>query len=244
MSSPIRASSRLVYKGSLALPDSHATIDCIAFSAMLTAQTTLLQNPLALALESLHGIAIRFVAVINLADVYYDAKAAPSIVLDIHPQAVLSTVYFQNIFCLRPEQTHSIGVQVTLGDTDATNIVIYASSPPLLLHAKCMGIFPPKPRLKAPAAPAKTLKRKPSQVEPETVKGIAVRSIPTHLLPKTHPEYKEVVNWIYRGVCFAMRVDIEFKPVNEETASRLAGVHVGIGADGQKGPIRISLVRS
>ncbi|KAK0447380.1 uncharacterized protein EV420DRAFT_1647708 [Desarmillaria tabescens] len=197
MSSPTRTSSRLVYRGSLALPDSHVTLDGIAFSAMLTAQTTLLQNPLALALESLRGIAIRFVAVINLADVYYDIKAAPSIVLDIHPQAVLSTVYFQNIFCLRPEQTHSIGVQVALGDTDATNIVIYASSvgnnalrllaaritpppvvlprpddptprkPPLLLHAKGRDLFPPKPQFKVPAVPAKTLKRKPSQVELE-----------------------------------------------------------------------------
>ncbi|PBK98547.1 hypothetical protein ARMGADRAFT_1008944 [Armillaria gallica] len=248
---------------------------------MLTAQTTLLQNPLALALESLRGIAIRFVAVINLADVYYDAKAAPSIVLDVHPQAVLSTVYFQNIFCLRPEQTHSIGVQVALGDTDATNIVIYASSvgdnalrllaaritpppvalprpddptprkPPLLLHAKGRDLFPPKPQFKVPAVPAKTLKRKLSQVELEVgptierknkdiVKGIVVRSIPTHLLPKTHPEYKEVFNWIYRGVCFAMRADIKLKPVNEENASRLARVHVGMyvqGADGRKGPI-------
>ncbi|PBK63615.1 hypothetical protein ARMSODRAFT_962905 [Armillaria solidipes] len=281
MSSPTRASSRLVYRGSLALPDSHVTLGGIAFSAMLTAQTTLLQNPLALALESLRGIAIRFVAVINLADVYYDAKAAPSIVLDIHPQAVLSTVYFQNIFCLRPEQTHSIGVQVALGDTDATNIVIYASSvgdnslrllaaritpppvalprpddptprkPPLLLHAKGRDLFPPKPQFKVPAVPAKTLKRKPSQVELEvgstierknkdTVKGIVVRSIQTHLLPKTHPEYKDVFNWIYRGVCFAMRADIKLKPVNEENASRLARVHVGMyvqGADGRKGPI-------
>ncbi|KAK0187206.1 hypothetical protein F5146DRAFT_766942 [Armillaria mellea] len=281
MSSPTRASSRLVYRGSLALPDSHVTLDGIAFSAMLTAQTTLLQNPLALALESLRGIAIRFVAVINLADVYYDVNATPSIVLDIHPQAVLSTVYFQNIFCLRPEQTHSIGVQVALGDTDATNIVIYASpagdnalrllaaritpppvalprpddptprKPPLLLHAKGRDLFPQKLQFKVPAVPAKTLKRKPSQVEPEagptierknkdTIKGIVVRSIPTHLLPKTHPDYKEVFNWIYRGACFAMRADIKLKPVNEENASRLARVHVGMyvqGADGRKGQI-------
>ncbi|KAK0473592.1 hypothetical protein IW261DRAFT_1342410 [Armillaria novae-zelandiae] len=297
MSSPTRASSRLVYRGSLALPDSHVTLDGIAFSAMLTAQTTLLQNPLALALESLRGIAIRFVAVINLADIYYDAKATPSIVLDIHPHAIVSTVYFQNIFCLRPEHTHSIGVQVALGDTDATNIVIYASSvgdnvlrllaaritpppvalprpddptprkPPPLLHAKGRDLFLPKPQFKVPAVPAKTLKRKSSQVDSEvgptierrnkdvrvsvlvaflfvsnirqTVKGIVVRSIPTHFLPKSHPDYKEVFNWIYRGVCFAVRTDIKLKPVNEENASRLARVHVGMyvqGADGRKGP--------
>ncbi|KAK0200348.1 hypothetical protein DFS33DRAFT_1396399 [Desarmillaria ectypa] len=255
MNSPTRTSSRLVYRGSLALPDSHVTLDGIAFSAMLTAQTTLLQNPLALALESLRGIAIRFVAVISLADVYYDVNAAPRIVLDIHPQAVLSTVYFQNIFCLRPEQTHLIGVQVALGDTDATDIVIYASSienntlqllaaritpppvvlprpddptprkPPPLLYAKGRDLFPPKPQFKVPAIPAKTLKRKPSQVEPEvgptiernnkdTVKGIVSRSIPTHLLPKTHPEYKEVFNWIYRGVCFAMVIRCSASSLN------------------------------
>ncbi|KAG7439225.1 uncharacterized protein BT62DRAFT_939167 [Guyanagaster necrorhizus] len=281
MSSPTRTSSRLVYRGSLTLPDSHITLDGIAFSAMLTAQTTLLQNPLALALESLRGIAIRFVAVINLADVYYDTKSAPRIVLDIHPQAVLSTVYFQNIFCLRAEQTYSIGVQVALGDTDATNIIIYASSvekdalqllaaritpppvllprpddptprkPPILLHAKGRDLFPLKPQFKVPAVPVKTLRRKPSQVELEvaptierknkdTVKGIVGKSIPAHLLPKTHAEYKEVFNWIYRGVCFAMRTDMKTKPVNEDTASRLARVHVGMyvqGADGRRGPL-------
>ncbi len=39
--------------------------------------------------------------------------------------------------------------------------------PPLLLHAKGRDLFPPKPQFKVPAVPAKTLKRKPSQMEPE-----------------------------------------------------------------------------
>ncbi len=48
----------------------------------------------------------------------------------------------------------------------------------------------------------------------QTVKGIVVRSIPTHLLPKTHPEYKEVFNWICRGVGFAMVIKCSASSLN------------------------------
>ncbi|PBK98519.1 hypothetical protein ARMGADRAFT_579609 [Armillaria gallica] len=85
---------------------------------MLTAQTTLLQNPLALALESLRSIAVRFVAVINL------AEAAPCLMHALRQFFPLSTL--EHI--LPPTgATHSIGVHVALGNTDATNIDIYAS---------------------------------------------------------------------------------------------------------------------
>lgn len=46
---------------------------------------------------------------------------------DIHPQALLSQVYFENVFCLKPQSER--GVKVALGDTDGpetTQIVIYA----------------------------------------------------------------------------------------------------------------------
>ncbi|PBK63650.1 hypothetical protein ARMSODRAFT_979784 [Armillaria solidipes] len=85
---------------------------------------------------------------------------------------------------------------------------------PLLLHAMGRDLVPPKSQFKVPAMPAKT-EEEPSQVEPEVgpsverknkdaVRGIVVRSIPTHPLPKRHPEYKEAFNWIYRGVLFFM----------------------------------------
>lgn len=119
--------SRLVYRGGLSLPDSHLILDGIAFSALLKPHTTLLQNPLALALESLRGIPLRFIALVALEDIYYDSETAPHIALDIHPQAFISQVYFSNIFCLNAEKSALMGVRVALGDTDATNIVIYAS---------------------------------------------------------------------------------------------------------------------
>ncbi|KAF8920366.1 hypothetical protein CPB85DRAFT_630404 [Mucidula mucida] len=186
--------------------------------------------------------------------------------MDIHPQALLSQVYFSNIFCLDPERALSSGIHVALGDTDATNIVIYASKlgkdeirlmaaritpppsllprpddptprrPPPILSAKGRDLFPPlpmalppkplkaQPQFKVPLDPVPTMERKNKDI----VKAIVVRNIPTSTLPKTHPEYKDTFQWIYRGVCFALRGDIKTKPVDEENASRLAKVHIGM----------------
>jgi hypothetical protein len=49
------SSSRLLYRGSLSLPDSYILLDGLTFSANLLANKDLLHNPLALALESMRG---------------------------------------------------------------------------------------------------------------------------------------------------------------------------------------------
>ncbi|KAG6828841.1 hypothetical protein H0H92_006600 [Tricholoma furcatifolium] len=60
---------RLLYRGSLSLPDSHLLLDGLTFAARLDtpSKSNLLQNPLALALESMRGRpSLRFVGVVKL----------------------------------------------------------------------------------------------------------------------------------------------------------------------------------
>ncbi|KAG0691574.1 hypothetical protein DFH29DRAFT_1010746 [Suillus ampliporus] len=95
--------SRLLYRGSLSLPDSYLLLDGLTFSANLLANMNLLRNPLALALESMRD-------------------PSDDVCMDIHPSATLSRVYFENILCLScppPDGRTEIGVRVALGDTGA-----------------------------------------------------------------------------------------------------------------------------
>lgn len=63
---------RLLYRGALSLPDSHILLDGLTFAARLDSpskHTQLLQNPLALALESMRGRpSLRFRGVVKLDD--------------------------------------------------------------------------------------------------------------------------------------------------------------------------------
>ena len=78
-SSPSTSTSRLLYRGALSLPDSLLLLDGLTFTAYLESSTkskldmNLLQNPLALALESMRGRpSLRLVGTITLKDVYLD----------------------------------------------------------------------------------------------------------------------------------------------------------------------------
>ena len=63
---------RLLYRGALSLPDSHILLDGLTFAARHDSpskRTQLLQNPLALALESMRGRpSLRFIGVVSLDD--------------------------------------------------------------------------------------------------------------------------------------------------------------------------------
>ena len=71
-------SYRLLYRGALSLPDSLLLLDGLTFAARLDSpskQSTfhLLENPLALALESMRGRpTLRHLGTVNLNDVYLD----------------------------------------------------------------------------------------------------------------------------------------------------------------------------
>ncbi|KAF7782778.1 hypothetical protein Agabi119p4_2154 [Agaricus bisporus var. burnettii] len=135
---------RLLYRGALSLPDSYLLLDGLTFSAHLESpkKHQLLDNPLALALESMRGRqSLQFLGTVNLSDVWFDESG--NVELDIHPRATLSKIYFENIFCLSPypaastsqqttESDHGmrseLGVKIALGDADGpdtTHIIVF-----------------------------------------------------------------------------------------------------------------------
>ncbi|KAJ3572713.1 hypothetical protein NP233_g2914 [Leucocoprinus birnbaumii] len=139
------ANYRLLYRGALSLPDSYLLLDGLTFSARLESPTKhhLLENPLALALESMRGRqSLRFLGTVKLRDVWLDESG--NVEMDIHPRAALSRVYFENIFCLLPFPPAStsqlyvadspagtrseLGIKIALGDTDGpdtTHIIVF-----------------------------------------------------------------------------------------------------------------------
>lgn len=76
--SHLSASHRLLYRGALSLPDSQMLLDGLAFvakpeSPTKQASTSLLDNSLALALESMRGRpSLRFLGTTKLSDIYLD----------------------------------------------------------------------------------------------------------------------------------------------------------------------------
>ncbi|KAF8633083.1 hypothetical protein AX17_004684 [Amanita inopinata Kibby_2008] len=151
---------RFLYRGALSLPDSHLTLDGITFCARIDTPSknrhaprtpggssvandaSLLENPLALALESMRGRpTLRFVGTVKLSDVWIDESGG--VFMDIHPNAILTKTYFENVFCLGMcarkvvhkalNQESDIGVKVALGDSDdpeTTYVVVYARLDP------------------------------------------------------------------------------------------------------------------
>ncbi|KAF8622938.1 hypothetical protein AX15_006615 [Amanita polypyramis BW_CC] len=165
------SSYRLLYRGALSLPDSNLTLDGITFCACIdtpsknrhSSQTpngshhssdSLLKNPLALALESMRGRpTLRFVGRVRLSDVWMDKSGG--VLMDIHPRAILTRVYFENVFCLgmcatqvvrnvlnpstskqkgkekevKIPEISDLGVKIALGDSDGpetTYMVVFA----------------------------------------------------------------------------------------------------------------------
>ncbi|KIY66319.1 hypothetical protein CYLTODRAFT_423535 [Cylindrobasidium torrendii FP15055 ss-10] len=265
--------TRLVYRGSILLPDSDLVLDGLTFSAMISAQATLLDNPLALSLESLRGIPLRFVSMVALSDIYYDTKTVPQIALHVHPHATLSTVYLSRVFCLDAQKALNTGVRVALGDIDETNIVVYASKtaedtvqlfaaritpppsilprpddptprkpPPMLLKGR--DTIPSRsPIVKSAttanlAKPANPLKRSrsefkvPADPQPDLerqnkdrIRDVVTTFLPADILPKSHPDYKETYQMMYRGVMFALRVHMKVRQLKEQEIAKLARVH-------------------
>ncbi|THV02889.1 hypothetical protein K435DRAFT_962852 [Dendrothele bispora CBS 962.96] len=122
-------SHRLLYRGALSLPESYFLLDGLTFTARLDATRNLIDNPLALALESMRGRpSLRFMGTVNYKKLYIDDSG--EITVDIHPEATLSRLYFENLFCLEvpSEEGEKMGLRVALGDTigpETTQILIF-----------------------------------------------------------------------------------------------------------------------
>ncbi|KAK0218727.1 hypothetical protein IW262DRAFT_1297874 [Armillaria fumosa] len=174
----------------------------IAFSAILT-----VQMPIAAKLPRLGlGITPWFIAVIHLAwHVYYDAKATPSI--------------FQHNFRIRPEQTYSIGVQLALGNTNATNTTIYASS------SHYRGLMIPLPASYSAALACKEQGNFSANAAVEGTCSASKDYEEETVLDGTSGSRGRVDGRKEEQRCV---LDVTLKPVHSKTASRLARIHVGI----------------
>ena len=79
----ISSSHRLLYRGALSLPDSYLVLDGLSFTTTISASNVtstpskrLLDNPLALALETMRGRpSLQFLGTEKLSDVWLDTSA-------------------------------------------------------------------------------------------------------------------------------------------------------------------------
>lgn len=152
------SSHRLLHRGALSLSDSYLLLDGLTFCARLPGKTgapphdspsmshpsdllarQLINNPLALALESMRGRpSLRLIGTVHLKDIWLDDTGEVYMYVeihyhhsktllqtiplvwtiirrfgfrDIHPMATLSKVYFENTLCLAPLSSVSGGVR-------------------------------------------------------------------------------------------------------------------------------------
>ncbi|KAI0077201.1 hypothetical protein K474DRAFT_1112134 [Panus rudis PR-1116 ss-1] len=187
---------RLLYRGALSLPDSHLLLDGLSFtietSPSLPVSTSassippststtsvdsltqpgkskandLLENPLALALESMRGRpSLHLLGTESLKDVWLDT--GNEVHVYIHDYSVITKIYFENVLTLAPITSQdgrtSEGIRVSLSDsTDIgeNDFLIYgqlrpdfssdteassSTKPPQLLHILAARILPHPP---------------------------------------------------------------------------------------------------
>ncbi|KAH8103552.1 hypothetical protein BXZ70DRAFT_1062885 [Cristinia sonorae] len=166
---------RLLYRGSLALPDSHILLDGLSFTTDIAStnspSASLLENPLALALESMRGRPLHFKGTEKLDAVWLDASI--DIKVYVHEYSTITQIYFENTFCLSPiaspNRRTPLGIRVGPSDTSSTDdFIIYgelrassattpstsSSPPPKTLTLLASRILPhPPPRLPRPDDP-------------------------------------------------------------------------------------------
>ncbi|KAF8262201.1 hypothetical protein EI94DRAFT_719554 [Lactarius quietus] len=127
-------SHRLLFRGSLSVPDSRLLLKGFSFTLPIdntrSPSVRLLQNPLALSLESMRGRSLALSGTTRVDAVLLDKMAEVDV--DIHPAAFISRLYFENHLSSAPITSplgHTdIGIRVALGDSDsqgASDVLIY-----------------------------------------------------------------------------------------------------------------------
>ncbi|KAH9965441.1 hypothetical protein BC827DRAFT_1184678 [Russula dissimulans] len=125
---------RLLFRGSLSVPHSRLLLEGLSFTVPIdktrSPSVHLLQNPLALTLESMRGRTLALSGTTRVDSVHLDRLAEVDV--DVHPSAFISRLYFENQLCsvpiTSPHGHTDIGIRVTLGDPDcqdASDILIY-----------------------------------------------------------------------------------------------------------------------
>ncbi|KAJ7286936.1 hypothetical protein C8J57DRAFT_1282381 [Mycena rebaudengoi] len=241
---------------------------------------------------------LRLLGPTKLKDIWMDES------WDIHPNATLSRIYFENTFCLDPAAVVTIGDSV---DPGTMLMVIFARPEAKELHLIVARITPapPPPSQRLPRPDDPTPRRPPIRFdrsastgsnlfvkkrnaaslgssvrlgefmipdpprdedvfgfgadvenkgkrkraeEPDVASQMEkanktiIKQSAIHLLPipKTHPEYKEVYGYVYRGVIFALRAEMKTSAVDLKSVERLVKAHVGmyVGVDARTSKVQ------
>ncbi|KAJ7678563.1 hypothetical protein B0H17DRAFT_1206798 [Mycena rosella] len=165
---------RLLYRGALSLPDSHLLLDGLTFAARLDHPASghnLLQNPLALALESMRGRpSLRWMGPTKLTSIYMDetggitmAHTGTSTHCHPHPNILREHVL------PRPRRIPRLWLKVALGDSDGpetTEMIIFArpqaaAAELQLIVARITPAPPPPSLLRLPRPDDPTPRRPP-----------------------------------------------------------------------------------
>ncbi|CAL1712014.1 unnamed protein product [Somion occarium] len=181
---------RLLYRGALSLPDSYLLLDGLSFTTDITdshvtstPSKRLLENPLALALESMRGRPnLHFLGTEKLSDVWLDTSR--DVHVYVHDSSILTKIYFENVLSLAPitskDGRTAQGIRVGLSDSsdhETIDFLIYgqlrpdhlqdhlpstSSNAPMSLHILAARILPnPPPPLVRPPRPDDPTPRKP-----------------------------------------------------------------------------------
>ncbi|PIL32743.1 hypothetical protein GSI_04858 [Ganoderma sinense ZZ0214-1] len=176
-SKALAAPHRLLYRGSLSLPDSYLLLDGLSFTVD-TAQShgspALLNNTLALTLESLRGLPLHLIGTVRVKDVWIEPPPA-DISIDIHPDSTSTRIYFENLFCINPitskDRRSEYGIRVSLTDNDdpeTPDLIIYAELRP----------SPPSSSACAPTSSPSPATASTSHSPPHTLHLLAARILP------------------------------------------------------------------
>ncbi|KAI0764370.1 hypothetical protein BD413DRAFT_577422 [Trametes elegans] len=167
---------RLLYRGSISLPDSYIPLDGLSFTARISdMHSTLFNNPLALTLESLRGLPLHLLETAKVSETWIEPPG--DILVDIHPDATVTRLFFENLFCLTPITASSgrteYGVRLSVTqshDPETPDLLIYgelrdvpptatepvpssSSAAPKTLHLLAAHILPGPPPALAPRLP-------------------------------------------------------------------------------------------
>ncbi|CDO72612.1 hypothetical protein BN946_scf184985.g31 [Trametes cinnabarina] len=104
----------------------------------MNSSPALLNNSLALTLESMRGLPLHLLGTVKVKDTWIDPPG--DIFVDIHPDAALTRIYFEQIFCLTPITAANgrteYGVRVSLTENNDPN------TPDLLIYGELRDVAP------------------------------------------------------------------------------------------------------
>ncbi|KIJ51398.1 hypothetical protein M422DRAFT_244574 [Sphaerobolus stellatus SS14] len=198
---------RLLYRGSLSLPDSDLVLEGITFTAHIppSSPSLLLESPIALALESMRGRpSLRFISVVKLKDVNWE-RCVGEINMYIHPRSVIAKTFFENVLCAESIRVKDgmgcteDAVRIGLGDghgPDDSDLLIFGTllppssspvpsplGPPSSQPSSSPQKTTPKPRIRLTLArltppPAPTRKPRPDDPIPRVPPSIFALDLP------------------------------------------------------------------